>query len=240
MNKKVTLLLYMLLGLLLISSCEKRAEQVAIYIHPVPSSTFYSYEEMYEYLIEAKFYNKNELLRVELDDEKREQMDIAANNWNIGQLQEYYIPAWVPESFALRNSGFNDVNVWFYYDHKDYDPQKSNRTYDMNNMIAFYWRRHRVEAKDTFEYHDYGVSEYTKPLKRSYNWIENGYRFTLSIPLCVIEAIESGEMALDLNTDLTFENAKSVEFSDITQLMEGDINFDNLVKNLVIKVILEE
>ena len=215
-----------------------------------------SYEELNEYLCSAKVYSENR--KIDGEDPNSINPYFHFYSWTAGAMYEYYMPAWVPDNFRLTSVVLKDRELEYGYTHKDYKYGSASNTRNVVlSSIRFKWAVRedaeqildieikaknliKTEVNENLYYYDFGVTEDDDSPRRSYYWIEDSGYYTMTIPIWVIEEVEAGTMVLNSNKEIILENAKIIELSDITQLMEGDINFDNLVKNLVIKVILED
>ena len=267
MKKRITILCELFLCILLFASCtgnEMRGNNINksemdAAMPLLPPTCLQSYEELNEYLVSAQKYSKDTKSFSKANSEEQQVIKTAVNIWKIGDIDQYYMPAWIPDRFELNHIAITERYIGYIYNLVGYESsEKSKYKDELANVITFEWTRvetgaellkNTVSSRDLTQaagyenlyYEDFGTT--TEPdiyLRRNYYWLEDGYRFMMSIPLWVIEDIEKTVVGLELNKDIVFNDSKVVEINAIENSAKGNIDVDDLVSKSVLRIVLAD
>jgi len=149
-----------------------------------------------------------------------------------GYMDRYYIPAWVPEGFALSGVRFNSGFIGARFNICGFDEsQNFIHEYLLKNQITFTWYTQFNAENFLYNetravglqpapgvaglyFYDFPAAWGSENLARTYYWIQDDYVFTLTMPLWVIN--ENARIAAfgDSIADLVMNSALAVELVD--------------------------
>ena len=239
MNKMLKTIICVLISIVLFAGCSGVGDKhtnthTDTAMLSIPPTYFNSIDEFHDYLLSVRAYADGALSPLGMDAEEEHEMQIAVDEWGIGDIQHYFMPSWFPEGFVLNDMSITDRYVGYGYAIDNYDFNLNfDHEYVLNNSITFEWVKSvqyttqefiadvverqglsPVSGIEGLYYADYGTTEDPGVnLARQYFWIQDSYRFMLSLPLWTITETSGGISEAVANA-LVMDSALEIELED--------------------------
>ena len=174
-----------------------------------------SYEYLHNFLHSAQAYDRGENPWSTLNVSEQIHNQQAFYSWDIVSLLYYFKPLWIPDGFVLEHVILTNhsIGARFFSHNEGLSRHASEGTlaFDLDNSMTFEWIRDSdgdevlaailrswtraginhsaVYGIENMYYYDFGSpTEGWAELMRTYVWLHEGYVFTISIPLRIIQS----------------------------------------------------
>ena len=221
----------------------------------LPTDLF-SIEALHNYMLSVRAYS-NEIAPLGMDTDEEVEIRMAIDVWGLGDIEYYFAPSWLPEGFGLDFIGVNNAEVWYSYVIDGYNHALSFKNdYVLSNTVSFAYfiGGHNASSllSNTVDsmglapadgvnglyYRDFpATSNLDVNVVRCFYWVQDGYMFSMHIPLRLInEANPPGVMGiasadcnisgLVLNSALQIELVDGEYFEPPTSIELDELNAD--------------